>query len=72
MFIISIFGIVILALSWYQLRHPAWNWERSQGWKVDGASEPSENYLVAVEIGSVCGIVFGALLVLLGIFKMFY
>lgn len=72
MFIISIFGILIIVFSWRRLRNPSQGWERSQGWKVEGESEPSENYLVSVEISCIFGFVFGAFLVLLGIFKMFY
>ena len=70
--VLMLLGMIILALGVIQIRNPSWGWRANEGWKVEGESEPSEAYLVLAEIGGILIVVMGALLILIGIFKLFY
>ncbi|GIP25875.1 hypothetical protein J23TS9_10050 [Paenibacillus sp. J23TS9] len=61
-------GILFIVIGILNIVKPNFAWYLKEGWKIDGDSEPSDNYIVLAKIGGVIALVMGIIFFFTGIF----
>ncbi|WP_052380639.1 DUF6199 family natural product biosynthesis protein [Paenibacillus camerounensis] len=62
-------GIGMIAFGLYIRKHPDFAWKMSEGWKVQGDSEPSRTYLSLMTFRGTVSISIGALFIIFGLLQ---
>lgn len=64
-------GILLIALGLLNILKPTFSWNRSEGWKVNGESTPSDAYIASRKLVGIIGLIIGSICLLIGILKLF-
>ncbi|OAB44507.1 DUF6199 family natural product biosynthesis protein [Paenibacillus glacialis] len=64
-------GTLLIALGLLNILNPTFAWNRSEGWKVNGDTTPSDAYIASRKLIGIIGLIIGIMCLLIGILKLF-
>lgn len=67
-----LFGMVFIAVGYYNYTKPEAFWEWNEGWKVKGDSEPSEVYVMWTKQTGIVAAIVGLLMFLGGLLALIF